>query len=261
MAQIEPRVTDAQWNIDQIRRALKMAEERNTDVLVLPELANSGYVFHSKDEAEKTAEIIPEGEVSRILMDWSRNNRMVVAGICEKTTAGLWNSAAAFANGRHIGTYQKIHLFDREYEWFEPGKEEPPVVEFGGHRFGIMICFDWAFPEAARILALKGAQVILHPANLVLPYCFDAMITRSIENRVFTATANRIGNERGVDFTGRSQITGPKGERLLTLSQDKTEIGVMEIEPALADDKMITQRNDILGDRRPRLYRRLVEER
>ncbi len=260
VGQIEPRIGDLQWNIEQIQRALNQAADNNVDVLVLPELSNSGYAFASTDEALDSSEIIPEGDISRMLLEWSSDNKMVVAGICEKTNDGLFNSAAVIANGKHITTYRKIHLFYKEFEWFIPGGAEPPVIEFEGHRFGVMICFDWAFPEIARILALKGAQVILHPANLVLPYCFDAMITRSIENRVFTATANRIGVERDLNFTGRSQITSPEGKRLLSLSKEDAGMGMLEIDPSIADDKMITERNDVLADRRPELYRRLVEK-
>lgn len=260
VGQTEPRVGNHHWNIEQIQHALDQADDEYVDILVLPELSNSGYSFDSIEEALNSSELVPEGKVSRILLEWSHDGRMVVAGICEKTDEGLFNSAAVFINGEHAVTYRKIHLFYRESEWFHSGNAEPPVIEFRGYRLGVMVCFDWAFPEVTRILALKGAQVILHPANLVLPYCFDAMITRSIENRVFTATANRVGHERGLSFTGRSQITSPRGERLLSLSKDEVGLGILDLDPSQADDKMITEKNDILGDRRPELYHRLVKE-
>lgn len=258
VAQIEPRITDQSWNTQQIENSLKRASESGTEVLVIPELANSGYVFREMREATGSAETIPNGKISTILKEWSESDRLVVAGICEKKDDLLFNSAVVFGGGEHLTTYRKIHLFDRESEWFEAGDVEPPVVEYNGYRYGVMICFDWAFPEMARILALKGAQVILHPANLVLPYCFDAMVTRSIENKIFTITANRIGDERDVKFTGMSQVTGPKGERLLQLTPDKNEIGHVDIDPIIADNKMITKRNDVLSDRKPHLYDRLV---
>ena len=123
-----------------------------------------------------------------------------------------------------------------------------------------MICFDWIFPEMARVLTLKGSQVILHPANLVLPYCQDAMITRSIENRVFTATANRIGTERGVKFSGLSQITDIKGNRLCQMSNGKAGIASVTIDPMLADNKSITARNDVFVDRFPGRYTRITQD-
>jgi len=125
-----------------------------------------------------------------------------------------------------------------------------------------MICFDWIFPEAARVLALKGAEVICHPANLVLPWCQRAMVTRSIENRVFIVTANRIGGEkregRELKFTGGSQITSPVGELLCQASEEGEEVGVVDIDPSIAKDKAITEENDLFSDRRPELYQQLV---
>jgi len=94
-----------------------------------------------------------------------------------------------------LGTYRKIHLFYKEKLYFAPGENPPKVFNVNGVNIGVMICFDWIFPETARTLSLQGAELIAHPANLVLPYCQNAMITRSIENRVFTATANRVGSE------------------------------------------------------------------
>ena len=258
VGQMEPLICNTEENLSRVKSILKQAEQAKVDVLVLPELCNSGYVFKTTTEATESAESIPNGPMSNVLLTWSNGDRLVVAGICEQTKEGLYNSAAVFGNGEHITTYRKIHLFLNESDWFLPGQEEPPVIEFGGYQFGVMICFDWIFPEVARVLALKGAQAILHPANLVLPYCQDAMVTRSIENRVFTATANRVGTERDVNFSGRSQITDIKGHRLCQLDKEKVGIASVEIDLKLADDKSITTRNDVLGDRHPALYTRIT---
>jgi predicted amidohydrolase len=259
IGQMEPMLTDGDENLSRVKSLLKKAEESQVDVLVLPELCNSGYVFESLEEAESTAEELPSGIFSKELLSWSRKDRFVVAGICERTPEGLYNSAAVFSQGTHRITYRKIHLFRNEKDWFLAGNEEPPVVEFKGAKFGVMICFDWAFPEMTRILTLKGAHVILHPANLVLPYCQNAMVTRSIENSVFTATANRIGTERGIEFSGNSQIINTIGTRLATLSRDEIGITFVDINPQEADDKMITNRNHVIHDRRPELYKLLTK--
>ena len=255
---MEPVLTDVHENLSRMKSMLKEAEEEKVDVLVLPELCNSGYVFESLEEAQSAAEEIPSGRFSMELCSWSKSNRLVVAGICERTTEGLYNSAVVFANGSHLTTYRKIHLFLNEKDWFIRGDEEPSVVEFAGAKFGVMVCFDWLFPEVTRVLTLKGAQVILHPANLVLPYCQDAMVTRSIENSVFTATANRVGTERNVVFSGNSQITDTTGKRLTTVSGKEVGLAFTDIDPLTADDKSITERNDVITDRRPNLYTRLV---
>lgn len=259
IGQLEPKVGEMQENLILVKKILKEAERAHVEVLVLPELCNSGYVFKNREEAITSSESIPEGPMCKELCSWSAKDRLVVAGICERTDKGLYNSAAAFGNGKYFVTYRKIHLFLNEQDWFYYGEAEPPVFEFKSHRFGIMICFDWAFPEMARILALKRAQVILHPANLVLPYCQDAMVTRSIENRVFTATANRVGEERNIAFSGASQITDTRGNRLVKMSSKEVGVRVVDIDPAIADDKAITDRNDVLRDRRPKLYGRLTK--
>jgi len=259
VGQIDLLVGNVEENLVQVRNILEKAEKSDVDILVLPELCNSGYAFKNTSEVNASAELIPEGPVSRELLAWSGGGRLVVAGICERTQEGLYNSALAVGNGEHLTTYHKIHLFLNEWNWFLPGQEEPPVIEYRGYKFGVMVCFDWAFPEVARILTLKGAQVILHPANLVLPYCQDAMITRSIENRVFTATANRVGTERGLTFSGASQITDVKGNRIVTMNSKETGLGWADIDPFLAEDKSITERNDVLADRRPSLYRKITQ--
>ncbi len=259
VGQMEPKIGDPNGNLTKMATVLDSAAENGVDVLVLPELVNSGYVFESIEEVDELAEAIPEGPFSQMLLDWSGRNALVVAGLCERRATGFSNSAAIFANRELLSTYRKIQLFDREKEWFDPGNEEPPVVEFRGHRFGVMVCFDWSFPELARILALKRAQIILHPANLVLPFCPDAMITRSIENRVFTATAGRIGDERGVCFIGGSQITTPKGVVMLRMPEDEVGVSWVDVDLSEADNKAVTRHNDVLKDRRPELYSRLTE--
>jgi predicted amidohydrolase len=256
---MEPLLTDVNENLLRVKALLKEAGDNQVDVLVLPELCNSGYVFENLEEATSAAEEIPNGRFSKELLSWSKQERLVVAGLCEQTSDGLFNSAAVFASGAHVTTYRKIHLFLNEKDWFLPGNVEPPVVEFKEAKFGVMICFDWAFPETTRVLTIKGAQVILHPSNLVLPYCQNAMIIRSIENSIFTATANRIGIERGVEFSGNSQITNTIGTRLTTLSGDDVGISFVDINPEEADNKMITKRNHVLTDRRPELYTQITK--
>lgn len=251
---------DPAANLEHLGFLLAKAERQSADVLVLPELASSGYLFASTEEALPASEEIPSGPVSRLLAGWSRAGRLVVCGICERVGDRLYNSAAVFAGGDHLLTYRKLHLFNTEKTVFAPGSEAPPVFTWKGSRFGLMICFDWFFPEVTRRLALEGAQVILHPANLVLPYCQSAMITRSIENRVFTATANRTGTERGVSFSGMSQVTGPKGELFFRATGSLRGVLSIEIDPALADDKWVTPANHLFADRRPEFYTPRTED-
>jgi 5-aminopentanamidase len=162
-----------------------------------------------------------------------------------------------------LGLYRKVHLFNEETRWMRPGDLGFPVFRWRGVTLGMLICFDWLFPEATRCLALQGMDLLLHPSNLVLPYCQDAMRTRAIENSIFAVTANRVGsenragNENALTFTGISQVVGPKGEILCRAGRDE-EMRVVDVDPALARARQITPHNDVLGDRRPECYGRLT---
>lgn len=178
-------------------------------------------------------------------------------GFAEKSV-NFYNSAALIGPSGLVGLYRKIHLFNRENVLFTPGDFGFPVFDLPYGRIGIMICFDWIYPESARSLALKGAQLIVHPSNLVLPDCPDAMITRCLENRVFTATADRVGKEKRsgneLRFIGTSEIVAPNGTVLCRLGDEKEEISVVEIDLTLSNRKRINDHNDLLVDRRTRQY-------
>jgi predicted amidohydrolase len=158
-----------------------------------------------------------------------------------------------------VSVYRKIHLFFHEKELFSPGNLPFAVDDIGIAKVGMMICFDHFFPEAARTLALRGAQVIAHPANLVMPvYAQLTMQVRALENGVFTATANRVGEESRTDttlrFTGNSQIVSPTGDILVRLSPTQEGAEVVEIDPTDACQKSLNPLNDRIADRRPSFY-------
>lgn len=249
---------------ENLEKIISLTKDNKADLLVLPELANSGYLFSDKNELNKLSEIIETGKFCNALKQISSEmNCHIVSGICERADDKFYNSSVLFyPDGRHF-VYRKIHLFDNEKKWFEPGNKILEVNEISGNNFkkvkiGMMICFDWIFPETARTLALKGAQIICHPSNLVMQYCQKAMFTRALENHVFTITANRIGSDIKSDdeisFTGESVVLNPKGEYLLRASQDKEECLMIEIDSDFALNKNVTSNNDLFGDRRKEFY-------
>jgi predicted amidohydrolase len=186
--------------------------------------------------------------------------------MAERAKKECYNSAAVVGPEGFIGAYRKTHLFAEEKRFFQPGDTGFRVFDVGQARVGVMVCFDWLFPEAARILALVGADIICHPSNLVLPYCQKGMVTRSLENCVYTATANRVGTEaRGgkepLCFTGKSQILDPAGQIMTELGEKDKGWAVAKIDVERARNKQITPYNDRLGDRRPNFYGRLCEGR
>lgn len=247
-------------NVEKIRGFL---EGTKADLIVLPELFATGYLFESREELARLAED-DAGPTVTALKALSREfNTALVGTVAERSGENIYNTCYAVSDGEVAGTYRKVHLFDREKEIFTAGDMPFPVLEIKGARVGLMICFDWIFPEVARVLALDGAQILCHPSNLVLPFCPAAMVTRAIENRVFVITANRVGMERTGDmeleFIGMSEVVAPNGDILARAGREEELLQVVDIDPAAADRKMVTSTNDVIGDRRPDFYRKLCQ--
>ena len=258
IAQTLPAFGEREKNIAE---ALALLGGETADLWVLPEFFATGYQFTSRDEAADLAESVPGGPTSRSLIGFCQERHChIVAGLPEASDGRVYNAAILVGPDGLLSCYRKIHLFGDEASYFAPGDRPFSVTDIGLARVGVMICFDHLFPESARSLALQGADVIAHPANLILPDLAQRTMTvRALENGVFTATANRVGEEARADttlrYTGQSQIVSPKGEVLVRLSSDRQEIAIVEIDPADARRKQITSRNDKLADRRPHLYR------
>ncbi len=252
--QFAPVFGDRDANLNIVSRLIMTG---SADVLVLPELFNTGYTFASREELCALAEPVTGPTYDALLQLCKRRSICIAYGYAEKSTDVVYNSMAMIGPDGLIGNYRKIHLFLDEKDLFARGDNGFTVLEYRGTKYGLMICFDWIYPESARTLALRGAQVIMHAANLVLPYCPDAMVTRALENRVFTVTANRIGSEsragKSHAFIGMSEIVSPDG-KILCRAQKEECCVVADIEPGIAKNKKITPRNDLLDDRRPEFY-------
>jgi len=253
--QIAPKLGNLEENIVKTCTFIEKALEQGARLIVLPELSNSGYNFKNRQQALECSEPIPNGPT---IKEWEKlariHNVWIIGGINERYKDKLYNSAVILGPEGYVGKYRKLHLFAKEKFIFQPGDLQLEAIKTGDFTFGVMICFDWAFPEVARILTLKGAEIVCHPANLVLPYGQKAMRIRALENRVFTITANRVGKEKDLMFTGQSQITDVKGEVLAKGSKNKEEIITAEVNIDEARNKKITPYNDLLKDRRPEYY-------
>lgn len=232
------------------------------DLAVLPELFNTGYQFVSRAEALSFAEDLTEGQagptVSRLTEFAADTGTTLVAGLAEISGDKLYNSAVLVRPDGSRGLYRKVHLFGDEKAIFTPGDLGFPVFAACGTTIGLMICFDWIFPEAARSLALAGAEVLCHPSNLLLPWCQAAMVTRCQENMVVAVTSNRVGTENrtgsALTFSGRSQIVSPMGEQLAGLGAEETGVAAATVN-IMPRDKQFTPLNDLWSDRRPDMYR------
>lgn len=260
--QFRPRFGKVSRNLLTVTTALRDA---HAELIVLPELAFSGYYFRDREEAMSLADDPADSPVISALSALCREKRFyIVTGFAERNPGKdkCYNSAALIGPEGVIHVYRKLHLFHEEKNWFDAGDIPLKVLNVKGVRVGIMVCYDWAFPEAARALALQGAEVICHPSNLVLPFCQDAMVTRCVENRVFAVTANRYGMDSRphgeLRFTGKSQIVTPGGKRLHRAPSQRQELHVVEIDPAEARNKHVTALCDLIADRRPEWYGELV---
>lgn len=247
-----------------VEKAINQMNKIDADLIVLPELCSTGYQFLDKEEALSLSEEVPQGVTTQRLISiaQSRKNH-IVFGIAEIHCDRVYNSAVLVGPNGHVGTYRKSHLFGNEQRIFEKGNTGYLVFDIGIARIGIMVCYDWRFPEPARILTLKGADILCHPSNLVLPHAPNAMITRCLENRVFSITADRVGREErkegeALKFFGMSQIVNPSGEVLYRGSEENEEEWVADIRPDEARNKKITPFNDLLKDRRTDLMQDIM---
>ncbi|MFN2289996.1 MAG: nitrilase-related carbon-nitrogen hydrolase [Anaerolineae bacterium] len=250
-------------NLEKTMQALKRLIPRTAgaDLVVLPELCNSGYNFQSPGQAWQTSEEVVESTFLAFLVGQCQERGFhIVSGFNERAGDCLYNSAVLVGPQGYVGRYRKLHLFMNEKDFFAPGDGGLPVFDIGVCRLGMLVCFDWIFPEAWRVLALRGADVICHPSNLVLPGLAQrAVPIRALTNRVYVVTANRIGTEDDLTFTGMSTIANPNGDVLAQASATEEVVSVVEVDASLAREKRITSRNDLFADRRPDAYGLLLE--
>jgi predicted amidohydrolase len=242
-----------------LQKVIQKLNNVSADIIVLPELAFSGYYFKDRDELISLAESIDRSLTLDALKALCRQQDFfLVTGFAEKYLDKYFNSALLIGPDGRVQVYRKLHLFNQEKSWFDPGDTPLVIYDILDVKVGMMICFDWIFPEVIRVLALKGADIICHPSNLVLQLCQSAMITRCIENNVYAITANRYGKEKRahgeIYFTGKSQITGPKGKLIHRAHAQREELYVAEVDVRQARDKNITPHNQLFNERRPEYY-------
>ena len=260
--QFDPVFGKKDENLDKVSTAIKGAD---ADLMVLPEFFATGYQFTSQDEVAGLSEKIPDGQTTEMLSALSAGKGCyIVAGLPERAADAFYNSAVITGPQGFMGVYRKTHLFFEEKLYFIPGDTGFKVWDTKIGIIGIMICFDWFFPESMRELALMGADIIAHPSNLVLPYCPQSMPVRCLENRVFAVTANRTGEEsrkegQSLRYIGQSQITSPKGEILVRASEHEEVLSCADIDPGEARNKSLNSFNNIIDDRRPEMYPKIAD--
>ena len=235
---------------------------------MLPELASSGYVFANEDEAAASAEPLDGPFVTALQAACVQSGCVVVAGLNELDGTHRYNSAVIVGRDGLLGVYRKVHLFNDEKTWFVPG-DELVVAETAAGTVGVVICYDLRFPEAARALALAGAEIIAVPTNWVASFKrtvwddrgyvqanYLAMATAG-QSGVVLACADRVGVERDVRFIGASIIAGPDGWPVAgPASRDAEELLIADVDLDQNEQmRLSTPRNHLITDRRPDAYK------
>lgn len=266
-AQVALTVGDAGANRRTTVAAIERAAEAGARIVVLPELANSGYVLRDADEAAGLAEPADGPAPGPTVAAWTdaarRHDLVVVGGVCERDPDGRVRNSAVLIDSTGVrAVYRKAHLWGREAELFVPGDAPPPVVPTAFGMIAVLVCYDLEFPEWVRLAALGGAELLCAPVNW--PYYPRPAGERPAEvvrvqadaavNRMFVAACDRVGPERGTDWVGGSVVTDPDGFPLAGPHPGEERLLLAPVRLAEARDKRIGERNDVLADRRPELY-------
>jgi N-carbamoylputrescine amidase len=264
--QMEPRVGEKAENVARGLELIRRAAAGAANLVVLPELCNSGYVFETREEAYALAEEVPEGPTTRAWMDAAATHGLViVAGITEREGDNLYNAAAIVGPKGFIGRYRKNHLWGAENLFFEPGNLGMPVFHIGAGRIACAICYDIWFPETFRLAALQGADLLCVATNWVpmpqqpsgLPVMANILAMGGAHsNSMFVAAADRVGVERGQPFLGNSLIVSHTGWPLAgPASFDREEMIMADVNLADARRKRtLNEFNQLLRDRRTDVY-------
>lgn len=264
--QLEPKIGALEANIAESVARIDAAASQGARLMVLPELTNSGYVFESRFEAFSLAEEIPTGPASQAWIAAARRHHAyIVAGVAERVGQKLFNSAVLIGPGGHIGTFRKMHLWAAENLFFEPGDLGFPVYATPLGRIGMLICYDGWFPEAYRLCALQGADIVCVPTNWVpipgqdsaQPAMANVLAMASAHvNSIFIAAADRVGTERDQPFLGCSLICSYTGWPVAGPAS-RTEAETIMADLNLSEARRKRNWNDfnqILRDRRTDTY-------
>jgi predicted amidohydrolase len=262
--QMDPKLGDVAGNRETILARLKEAVGNGADLVVFPECALTGYGFGSRDEAMAVAEPVPSGtSLMPIAYECARVGAYAVVGMLECDGDRLFNACVLVGQGGVIGSYRKVHLPYLGVDRFaDPGDRPFAVHDAGGLRVGMHICYDGSFPEVGRVLSLLGADILVLPTNWPRHSECAAehmMICRAMENHVYTMAVNRVGEEAGFRFIGRSSIVAAGGDVLATAGAEEETILYATVEPARARNKRLVRVPGLheinrIADRRPRFY-------
>lgn len=264
IVQTEIALKEPKRNLEKI---IKYSEEIDAELIVFPECSNSGYLYHNQHQAIEFAETVP-GPITNNLSAISKEQKKYIAiGLLERVNSTLRNTAILFRPDGKMNVYRKTHIpFLGVDRFVLPGQEIIPFNTDIGC-IGILICYDWRFPEAARCLALQGADVIIglsawpEGAAIIPKLLISA---RAAENRVWVISSNRVGKEEDITYIGKSSIVDPAGDTIASLNNEEG-FAVGNVDFSKSRKKRIVRIEkeyeiDLFNDRRPMLYESIVQE-
>jgi predicted amidohydrolase len=259
---------DINANLSSLEATVRNEVNQGTELTVFPECYSTGYCFDSLAEAMEFSESVPGPATDRVAKLCAELNTHVVFGMLEKSGDDLFNVAVLIGPEGLIGCYRKVHLPYLGVDRFTtPGDRPFEVFEAAGVRIGMLICYDGGFPEAARVLSIRGADLIVLPTNWPPGGSYMAEFSincRAMENGIYFAAVNRIGTENGFSFIGKSRICSPVGATINSIDDASPGILRTEIDPMVARTKRIVRVPgkhliDRMADRRPEMYAAICE--
>ena len=257
-AQISCALGDFDANIRKIRDFTALAKKSGTELVVFPEMSDTGY---SMPVIQNRARPWKDGAVSELQKIAKENSIAIVAGISDRDGDSIFNAQVLVnARGEIVAKYRKTHLVTAapldERICLSPGNEFV-TSKIGNFNVGLSICYDLRFPEMARALVVKhGANVIVNSSAWPVVRAEHLRIlalARAVENQSYLIIANRVGTDDGVTFCGSSVIVDPSGKVLAAASPDREELIEAEISnEAIAD---VRSRVRVFEHRRQDLYK------
>lgn len=243
--------------------AIENSIRSGAQIVVLPELCNSGYNFVSKDEVAKRCVKLDGPLIASWKLIATQNNVVIVAGLAIEENGRFWNASVIIDHSGLLGWYAKAHLFGTESEFFESGDQKPLVVDSSHGRIATMVCYDIEFSEWVRLVMLEGAQILALPTNWPntgqsipqTPLEVVRVQAAASQNKMVVAAADRCGIERGLDWVGASVITDFEGV-IRTIADPTIKNGeqILLADVELPNDTALGEHNDVRKDRRPELY-------
>lgn len=266
--QMDVTIADVAANVDAMTAHLAETARHGASLTIFPECSATGYCFESIDEAREYAQPVTGPISEKMTAACRQHGAFAVFGMLEQDGDRIFNAAVLVGPEGVVGSYRKVHLPFLGVDMYTSFGDRPFAVQSAGPvRVGMSICYDAAFPEAMRCLALAGADLIALPTNWppgAECTAMNTIATRAMENSVYFAAVNRVGVERGFKFIGLSSICAPNGDVLAASTGLEEEILYAEIDPERARRKRVIRIRDKheidrFADRRPEMYQALVQ--